>query len=249
MTDRPSIFLATPCYGGQLFSNYVNSVLALQRECIARGVDLHVAMPGGDALISRARGRIAAEFLAGDCTHLIFIDADIGFVPEQVFRLLEADRDIVGGVVPAKRIDWDKVRRAVAADVSDILAASLSYVVRFLPGPVSSIDVDDKGIGEVAYVGTGFMMIKRVAMQKVVDAHPELRAKHRDIAGAGPQEATMIFDTMIEPETGQYLSEDYAFCRRWRDLGGSIHVDISGRFTHVGHTVYAGGLTQSQIPG
>ena len=245
----PSIFLATPCYGGQLFSNYVHSVLALQRECLKRGVGLHVAMPGGDALIPRARARLAAEFLAAtEFTHLLFVDADLGFLPEQVFRLLDADRDVAGGVYPAKRIDWDKARRAVVADVPDILAASLNYVVRFLPGAVNSVEVDEQGLGEVAYVGTGFMMIKRAAMVKIVDAYPELRAKHRDIAGSGPQEATMIFDMMIEPETGQYLSEDYAFCRRWRDLGGAIYADIFGRFTHVGHAVYAGSLEQSRIP-
>ena len=250
MTQQPAIFVATPCFGGQLFSNYVHAVLSLQRECLKRGVGLHFSMPGGDALISRARGRLAAEFLAmPEYTHMLFVDADLGFLPEQVFRLLDADKDIVGGVYPAKRIDWNKTRRAVAANVADLLAASLNYVIRFLPGKESSIEADDAGIGEVSYVGTGFMMIKRAALERIVAAHPELRAKHGDIAGAGSPEATMIFDPMIEPETGQYLSEDYAFCRRWRDLGGAIHADIFGRFTHVGHAIYAGSLIESRIPG
>lgn len=244
----PSIFLATPCYGGQLFSNYVASILALQRECDRRGIMLHVEMIGGDALISRARGRLAADFLARpEFTHLLFVDADIGFSPEQVFRLLEADYDLSGGAIPAKRFDVDRIKRAIEAGAPDPLAASLNYVVRFLPGETKSIQVDDNGFGRVSYVGTGFMMVKRAAMERIVAAHPELRAKHRDIQGTGPQEATMVFDTMIETETGQYLSEDYAFCRRWLDLGGEIYADVHGRFTHVGHSVYRGGLLDARI--
>ena len=245
-----SIFVATPCYGGQLFSNYVHSMLELQRACIDRGIGLRVHMAGGDALISRARSRAAAEFLdETEHTHLMFIDADIGFLPEQVFRLLEADRDLVGGVYPVKHIHWDKVRRAVVADAPDILGASLSYVVRFLPNKTNSIEVDEDGFGEVSYVGTGFMMIKRAALRRLADAHPELRARHRDMTGLKkPGEAVMLFETMIEPETGQYLPEDYAFCRRWRDLGGSIYADLRGRFTHVGHAIYAGGVQQVLTP-
>ncbi len=250
MTSRASILLATPCYGGQLFSNYVTSVLALQRACIERGIGLHVELPGGDALITRSRARLAAKFLQEtDHSHLFFVDADLGFAPEQVFRLLDADRDVVGGVYPAKHIHWDKVRRAVAADVPDLLAASLSYVVRFLPSVTGSVALDDRGFGPVAYVGTGFMMIRRSALRRLADAHPELQARHGDMAGSGATQAVMLFDTMIEPETGQYLSEDYAFCRRWRDIGGEIYADFHGRFSHVGHAVYAGGLQQARLPG
>lgn len=240
---RSSIFLATPCYGGQAFANYITSVLALQRACMAREIGLQVELEGGDALITRARGRMAGKFLdQTEHSHLLFVDADIGFAADQVFRLLEADRDVAGGVYPAKRLHWDKVKRAVAAGLTDIEAASLSYVVRFLPTPTNSVELDDFGFGEVAYVGTGFLMIKREALRRLADAHPELRARHGDIAGKDAPEAVMLFDTMIERETGQYLSEDYAFCRRWRDHGGRIFADFHGRFTHVGHRSYAGGL-------
>ena len=91
----------------------------------------------------------------------------------------------------------------------------------------------------------GFLMIKRDAMQRICDAHPELRAKMRDMADTMANEAVMVFDTMVEPETGQYLSEDYAFCRRWRDLGGEIWADFEARLTHVGHAAYTGSLMQA----
>ncbi|WP_442680671.1 hypothetical protein ACSBM8_05595 [Sphingomonas sp. ASY06-1R] len=246
---QTSIYLATPCYGGQAFVNYVASVLALQRECSDRKVGLQVDMQGGDALISRARGRMAGTFLADPVhTHLLFVDADIGFKPEQVFRLVASDRDVIGGVYPLKQINWDRAKRAIAAGREDIEAASLGYVVRFLPSPTNSAEIDENGYGAVAYVGTGFLMVKRSAMQRLADAHPELQARHRDMGDRTDRAAPMLFETMIEAETGQYLSEDYAFCRRWRDLGGEIYADFRGRFSHAGYKAYEGGLEQAQLP-
>jgi len=244
MSDRPSIFLATPCYGGLAHIHFMQSVLALQAACIARGVGLQVELGGGDALIPRARATMAAKFLAGPHTHLLFVDADIGFSPDQVFRLLEADRDLVGGVYPTKRIDWDKVRAAAQAGLKDLMAASVGYVVRFLPSATNSVELDDQGFGPVAYVGTGFMLVKRRAVQAMADAHPELAAGMHDMGGGEP--VVMMFETMIEPETGEYLSEDYAFCRRWRDLGGQVFADFGTRLAHVGHAVYVGSLMDAQ---
>ncbi len=241
---RVKLYLASPCYGGTLNIYFVQSLLALQDACRAKGLPLQVDMMGGDALITRARSRLAAQFLASDATQLLFIDADIGFKPENVFRLLEANRDVVAAVCPLKSIDWEKARRAAEAGVADLQAASIGYVVRFIPTPDSSVEVEG-GFAKVAYGGTGFLMIKRAAMQAVVDAHPELRARMGDMADAAAPVATMIFDTMIEPETGQYLSEDYAFCRRWRDLGGDIWADMEARLTHVGHAAYTGSLVQA----
>ena len=238
------IWLAAPCYGGMANIAFMRSVLDLQAACQQRGFGLHVELMGGDALITRARSRLAAQFLTSDATHLFFVDADIGFRPETVFRLLAADREVCGGVYPLKRVEWDKARKAALAGAADLEAASLGYVVRFIPTPDNSVEVND-GFARVAYVGTGFMMLKREAVERVVAAHPELAAKMGDMADRAAAECVMIFETMIEPETGQYLSEDYAFCRRWRDLGGEIWADMESRLTHVGHTAYSGSLVQA----
>jgi len=246
---KPFIYLAVPCYGGQLNLYFVKSLLDLQEACRERGVGLYVDMMGGEALITRGRSRLAAQFLAHpDATHILYIDADIGFRPENVFRLLDADKDVIAAVCPLKQIDWEKVRAAARADVKDLQAASIGYVVRFLPTPDNSVEVVD-GYAKVAYGGTGFLMISRSAMQRLFDAHPELRAKMRDMADTQAPEAVMVFDTMIEPETGNYLSEDYAFCRRWRDLGGEIWADVSARLTHVGHAAYTGSLLEAMRQG
>jgi hypothetical protein len=241
----PFIYLATPCYGGVLTLQFMQSVLALQQACRERGVGLRVDLMGGDALITRARSRLAARFLAHpEATHILFCDADIGFSPENVFRLIEADKPMIAAVCPLKYIDWDRVRAAAKADAPDLMAAGIGYVVRFIPTADHSVEVEN-GIAKVAYGGTGFLMIRREAMQQIVDAHPELTAKMGDMGDRLADEAVMVFETMIEPETGQYLSEDYAFCRRWHDLGGEIWADMEARLTHTGSATYRGSLVEA----
>jgi hypothetical protein len=249
MPDTPFVYLATPCYGGMVNVHFMQSVLSLQAACRERGIGLYIDLMGGDALITRARSRLAARFLAHkEATHLLFCDADIGFGPENLFRLLAADKPVIGGVYPLKVIDWDKARAAAKADAPDLLAASLGYVIRFIPTPDHSVSIEG-GIAKVAYAGTGFLLIRRAAMQQIVDAHPELKARMGDMSDALADEAVMVFETMIEPQTSQYLSEDYAFCRRWQDLGGEIWADMEARLTHVGAAAYTGSVMQALTPG
>ncbi|WP_309643188.1 hypothetical protein [Phenylobacterium sp.] len=235
----PSIFLATPAYGGLVYIHYVQSLLALQTACVGRGVRLRTEMMGGEALIQRGRARMLAKFLnETDASHILFCDADIGFAPDNLWRLLKSGHDVVAGVAPAKILNWEKARQAVLAGAVDLQTAAQQYVVRFLPTPDNSVQVEE-GFARVAYCGTGFMLISRKAAKTVVEAHPELTAKMGDMAEGGG-DAVMVFDTMIEPATGQYLSEDYAFCRRWRDLGGEIWVDLESPLTHVGAGTFTG---------
>jgi hypothetical protein len=179
--SAPFVYLATPCYGGQVNMFYMRSVLALQAACEARGIGLHVDLLAGDHQITRARARLAARFAAHPAaTHLLFVDADIGFAPENVFRLLESAKDFVGGVCPLKNIDWEKVRVAAKAGASDLMGKSVGYVVRFIPTPDNSVEVHE-GIARVAYVGTGFMMLSRAAIERIAAAHPELRTDLSDV--------------------------------------------------------------------
>ncbi len=243
---RPHIFLATPCYGGLVNIFFLQSVLALQAACEAQGVGLTVELLENDPLITRARARLAARFLAHqDATHMLFVDADIGFAPENVLRLLRAGKDIVAGVCPLKHIDWEKARTAALNGVpaGELMAKSVGYVIRFIPNADNSVDVQE-GFARVAFAGTGVQLIRRAVLEKVAAAHPELTADLSD-RDPGATQVTMFFDTMVEPATGQHLSEDYAFCWRWRALGGEIWADVESRYTHVGHAAYSGSLMEA----
>src|ERR1700719_383924 len=131
MTDQIHLMVATPCFGGQVSSIYAGSIFHLQRAVRSMpNLDLTVLMRDGDALLPRARANLVTLFLDDpSATHLLFVDADIGFTPDQVFRLIESGADMVAGVYPIKRFDWGKVRRVIETNRPNVPAAALDYVL------------------------------------------------------------------------------------------------------------------------
>ncbi len=249
-TTRPHLVIGTPCYGGLVYSNFANSLLALQQACAQKGIDLSINMMWGDALITRARQNIVTQFLDHPAaTHLLFIDADIAFEPDQVFRLLDLDEDLSAAAYPTKKVDWDKVRVLSQVGVKDMKSSALSYVVDFTdPKKIET----KKGFGRVKYAGTGFLMIKRETLLKMEAKYPELKYSGQHLAQdpfKGSEHRYALFNCFIEPETGIYLSEDYSFCRRWTDMGGTIWMDLQSRLTHIGPMSFVGNFaTQIQQP-
>jgi len=249
MLDHSSLMVATPCYGGQVTTAYANSLLKLQTACRSRGVDLEWLMLNGDALITRARADLVAHFLdRPDPTHMLFVDADIGFEPDQVFRLIDFGADVAAGAYPAKRIDWERVREVMAAGLAEPQSTALEYV--FEVEDTARI-VSRGGFAKVRYAGTGFLMIRRSVLTALCAAHPQLRYRRTssttDPLGNSPNRFA-LFDCMIDPASGVYLSEDYAFCRRWTELGGEIWVDVESKLTHVGPIAFAGNFATQFRP-
>jgi len=243
MNEQFHLVVATPCFGGQVSSIYASSIFKLQRALRAKSnVDLKVHLRDGDALITRARANLVTLFLDDPAaTHLLFVDADIGFAPEQVFRLIESGADVVAGVYPIKRINWEKARRALEAKRPNVPAASLDYVLEINdPDHVTVV----RGFTRVRYAGTGFLMIRRHVLEKMC-AHPTYAAlqffrEHSLDALAGSPNRFALFECMIDPESGTYLSEDFAFCKRWTDIGGEIWADLESSLDHVGPSVFSG---------
>ena len=112
-----NLVVATPCFGGQISVLYAASLFKLQKPLRGYGdFNLKLIFKDGDALITRARASLIAQFLDDpSATHLLFIDADIGFEPEQVLRLIQCGADMCAAVYPIKRIDWDKVKSTIEA--------------------------------------------------------------------------------------------------------------------------------------
>ena len=237
---RPVLLVATPCFGGLVHHGYMLSVCALMDRAAGEGFALDLALMAGDALITRSRSALVARFLDhARATHLLFVDADIAFEPSQVIRMLRFDRDFVAGMYPIKSIDWAAVPRRVVAGET-LPAAGLTYVGTPLEGADARL-VD--GFAAARYAGTGLMLLKRSVLERMVAAHPELRFRSvHTLAGALPPSDNLcaLFDPVIEPGTGAYLSEDYAFCRRWRALGGDIWLDLRSKVTHVGADQFQG---------
>ena len=244
MTDQIHLVVATPSFGGQVSSIYANSIFRLQRAIRSiSNMEFKVLLRDGDALITRARANLVTQFLDDPtATHFLFVDADIGFEPEQVFRLIESGADVVAGVYPIKRVNWNKAVRMMAIGRPEIPSAALDYV----------LEVDDpdhvavvNGFTRVRYAGTGFLMIRRHAFEKMCVAYRSLQffREHSQDTLAGSPNRFALFECMIDPGSGTYLSEDFAFCKRWTDIGGEIWADLESRLDHVGPAVFRGDIS------
>jgi hypothetical protein len=241
-----SLVVGTPCFGGQVSRLYTVSLLKLQKEFFRRGWSLGFLLEAGDALIPRARQTIVGHFLEDPrATHLLFIDADIGFEPEQVVRLLELGADFTAAAYPLKRIDWDQMPAAVQAGRAPLESATLSYVVeRETAGGLVTRD----GFVKSRYAGTGFLMVSRSALAAMIERYPELRYSHEFRSDAGQQRSALFNCIIDQAAGGQLLSEDYSFCRRWTDMGGEIWVDHLSRLEHVGLMTYRGNMAARVDP-
>jgi hypothetical protein len=241
---KPYLVIGTPCYGRQVTDLYAGSLLKLLLACQRRDIRLQVQMTGSDALITRARQNIVAQFLHIEAaTHLLFIDADIGFEPEQVFRLMDFDVDMSAAIYPIKRIDWEKLAATVKSGRTPLAQAALSYMVEF----VNPAQIEARGgFTRVTYAGTGFLMIRRAVLLQMIERYPELRYQHDhkpDDKLAGSPFRSALFNCMIDDKSGAYLSEDFSFCRRWTDMGGEIWADLESKLTHVGTVDFKGDIS------
>ena len=238
-----NLVVATPCFGGQISVLYAASLFKLQTLLRAYGdVNLKLIFKDGDALITRARASLISQFLDDpSATHLLFIDADIGFEPEQVLRLLQCGAEMCAAVYPIKRIDWDKVKKTIDNARPNPAAASLQYVFEVEdPDAV----VASAGFVKVRYAGTGFLMVRRQALEKMCAQYPQLKFKrdHSLDAASASDNRFALFECMIA-EDGTYLSEDFAFCKRWIDIGGEIWADLNSKLKHIGPMAFSGDLS------
>ena len=248
---KNKFFIATPCYGGQLNEPYFRSVIKMMTFFNQHQIPLAFGTIANESLVTRARNVLLAYFLASDYSHLLFIDADIEFQTEDVLKLYAHDKDVVVGAYPKKGVAWDKIRSNLTdpankdREMSDRDMASFGsdYAInfQFLDKETKTIGVEN-GLVKLHDAGTGFMMIKREAILKMIKAYPEFKYNN-DVNinnDSLKDKFYAMFDTMIDPIDRRYLSEDYTFCRRWQAIGGDIWLDPSISLNHYGHFCFQG---------
>ena len=211
------VHICMPCYGGMMTEQTFMSFIKWSNTCRQLGIDWTVETMTNESLISRARNTLTAKFLATEgSTHLMFIDADIGWEPWHLLVMLDRRKDVIGGLYPMKSLP-------------------VKWCVNGIPGQEEGVD----NLIEVTKTGTGFMLIKREVFEKM-NAHPAVKPFTNDI-GLDPslnKDMKTYFDTAVRE--GRYYSEDWTFCENWRDLGGQIFVDKRVLLKHVGTYVFDG---------
>lgn len=233
------LFLSTPCYGGQCLEKYATSVIKLQIELIKEGIQLMLDTTENESLVHRARNVAVGRFLQKtDADVFMFIDADVEFTADAVVRLVKSPHDVSVAVYPKKVVMWDQVRKAVEQGDERNMAMLSSSLVANIGAHKRTVE---DGFVELLDGPTGFMAIKRGAFEKLEEKFPELNCKN-DHQNRDFDEYCAVFDCMIDPESRRYLSEDYAFCRRWQQCDGKIYADINTTLGHVGNLPFSGCL-------
>jgi hypothetical protein len=238
-TRETILFVATPCYGGLVNERYAQSLVQLVSQGMQLGIKIGYFTRSNESLITRARNDLVATFLTTPATHLMFIDADINFNASDVFKMITANKDIITGAYPTKTINWENMSSKGRTEIEELQKNS----IRYASGLKDSKRTPD-GLYEVKDGATGFMLIKREVIERMIKHYPETRYMPEvfDDASQVGVEKYALFDTMIE--NGRYLSEDYTFCRRWQNMGGKIYVDPSIVLDHVGTYTFKGNSIQ-----
>ena len=244
------LFLGMPMYGGLLTEPTMHGLLELQSWTLANKIGMRIQTMGNESLITRARNTIVSmmmdqtDFVA---THLLFIDADIGFTPQNIERLLCADKDVACGIYPRKHIYLNKIKKILEenpnADEGEIEAKALGYNVNFDNPEMLK---GENGFFKVNEAATGMMLVKREVFRTMFKKFPERKYESDQIVNGGSYKSDNCYDLFaVGPyETkGQirYLSEDYYFSRLWTEqCGGEIWADLAMPLTHFGNRAYKG---------
>lgn len=231
-------------YGGQCFGYFMQSCLKLQQLCSSSGINVSFSQLFNESLIQRGRNLLTNHFLKSEATHLMFIDADILFRPEDIFPMLEADKDIICGIYPKKEINWQTVRKAMDAGVPDAeLKFHTGAFVVNLKDYKPEVTVPINEPVEIWNGGTGFMLIKREVLEAMAVMLPTYLNNVLDLQNPSNGENIVeFFATMIEPETNLLLSEDYYFCRKAREAGFSVWAAPWAELSHIGTYAFEGKL-------
>jgi len=234
------LFLSTPCYGGLCLEKYMTSLIKLQLALIRKGgVQLMIDTTENESLVHRARNVAVGRFMQKtDADYFLFVDADVDFDAESVIRLLDSGYDLSCAIYPKKVVMWNQAKHAVENGDDRNLAMISASLVANIGAHKRTVE---NGFVEVLDGPTGFMMIKRSVFEEMEKKFPELMCKN-DHQNRDFDDYCALFDCMIDPVSHRYLSEDYAFCRRYQQCGGKIYADCYTTLGHVGNLPFSGCL-------
>lgn len=209
-----SVFIGIPAYDGKLNIKTAFALAQLMPKAMQLGVSVVLSDLSNCSIITMARNALVHEFLKTDATELLFIDADVIVTPDDILRLMaqSGDKDITAGAYPRRAKD-----KNFFADLYFNANGGLEF---------------DGSLMRVERVGTGFMLIQRHVLEKMVAFHPEWKYERNE-----SETMSAVFDFAIVD--GKYVGEDYLFCDRATDMGFTIHIDVDISLPHVGSNEFS----------
>lgn len=239
--NNVKLLICTPCYGGMCSEGYMMSIIKLLAELNNKNITFAVKTIGNESLISRARNALSSEFLMSDFTHLLFIDSDIEFEPIQVLRLLINNKPISCGAYPVKNINYDRISYNLQKnpdrikDIDYIKSSGVEFATH-----IKNPDLKN-GWFKTEYAATGFLLIKKHVFEKILKDNPNISYRN-EVQGYGMTEFFEFFPVGIDPDTRQYLSEDYYFSKLARKSNFDIWCDGKSKLNHIGSHKHVGDL-------
>lgn len=242
------LFVATPMYGGMCTGMYASAIMQCVGAMASNRIQMYYSFMMNESLITRARNSMAHDFLNSDATHLMFIDADIGFNPYDIPKMVAADKDIICGVYPKKEINWVQVAEMVQKGVppDQLHLHTGAFVINLAHGEQSKTGNINEPI-EISNGGTGFMLIKRKVFEKLSETVPSYTNDmyHAVDVVRKPKIIKEFFATSIDEESNRLLSEDYHFCKIAREAGFTVWCAPWASFNHTGSYNFSGTLPRS----
>jgi len=244
-----SIFVATPVHD-QCSIHYAQGLLEFQKECMKRNVDVAFQIMKS-SLVTQGRNLCVSGFLDSGLTHMLFVDSDILFNAESIFKMIERDKDVIAIPYPLKTLMWDKafnkMKKGEIKKGDDIRRWLHTYPMK-ISNP-NNVNVE-RGVIEVTHSPTGCMLIKRQVFDKMIKAYPDKQIVQKTVInGEYVDKPNMwnFFDTIHDPETKTYLGEDFSFCKLWTEIGGKCHAFIDDPIAHIGEHQYEGRFADELI--
>lgn len=241
------LFIPILCYNHTCHTAYMMSLFQLILALKEQKIDASFYPITFESLISRGRNAAVAHFMSSeDYTHLLFIDSDIEFKPEDVFRLIMANKPVISAGYPQKWLHTGKMeqvfsQKPVQENPLELCTIHSTHLFPY-----------DQEIGEIMtakYCTTGFLLIQREVIQKMMDAYPERQYKN-DIDGYMSADSRYFYDLFtveVNKDTKKYESEDYGFSRLWTSIGGEIHIATNISLKHYGWYGFSGNLYRQLV--
>lgn len=236
------LFIATPAYGGQVSTGYTLSLLATLNLLRTAGINNCVHMIGNESLISRARNSCASVARSRKSSKLLFIDADMSWDSNMVYRLFQSDKLVVGGSCPKKAFPIDFAFNVLDEDVKYFNGPKdKASIMKWVANSPSNTG---KGEMKVKQLGTGFLMIDMRVFERMVEEIPEEVPIYLPPGVINTNEMRDFFPVKVVGD--RLMAEDWSFCNNCRKLGIDIHFDVMCLCEHTGTFTWKPDMTNDQ---